>query len=590
MFQDVSPSSASPAQWHYQTAWSRFSQGRLAEAEREFEQSLALTPDHPLALTGLGIVRFQLGKRDEAISLLRRAAARAPGEAAIANTLGEFLCRSGRFQEALAPLQAAARREPHTAAIFVNLGNAYSGLGRHEEALNAFRRAIAAAPRIREAHNNAGLALSALQRHDEASEQYRQALDCDPAYLEARLNLGISLQAGGRLEEALAAFDAAVAADPRQAAAQVGRGMALRELGRVEEARAAFEKAVAIEPGNPVYQRALADAKKFQPGDPQIAQMEDILRAASLSRENRINLDFALGRAYDDTGRYGEAFARWQEGNALWRGMITYDERAELASLQAVADAYTPEVMQGLEGNGDPSQLPVFIVGMLRSGTTLVEQILASHPQVFGAGEIGDFGLIAAGGYQAERRTSVKLDAATVRSIGERYVANLRALAPQAERIVDKLPTNFLFAGLIHLALPGAKIVHVRRDARDTCLSCYAQMLTPTISYNSDLGELGRFYRAYDRLMAHWGAVMPGALLEIRYEDLVGNFEAEARRLVAFCGLPWDARCLDFHKLARKVQTASAYQVRRPLYTSSIGRWRHYEEWLGPLFEALDGG
>jgi tetratricopeptide (TPR) repeat protein len=588
MFQDAS--NASPGLAHYQNGWACFSQGRLAEAERAFEQSLSYGPNHPLTLTGLGIVRFQLGKHDDAISLLRRAVEQAPREAAIANTLGEFLCRLGRFGEAVPPLQAAIACEPHEAAFHLNLGNAYSGMGRQEEALASFRRAIAANPGIREAYNNAGLSLSALQRHDEASALYRKALETDPSYLEAQLNFGISLHVGGRLEEALAAFDAVVASDPRQGAAQVGRGMVLRELGRVEEAREAFEQAVAIEPGNPVYQRALADSKTFLPGDPQIAQMEDILkRAAKLPREDRINLDFALGRAYDDTGRYGEAFVRLQEGNALYRAVIAYDEAAELNSLAAVAAAYTPETMNRLKDAGDPSGLPVFVIGMLRSGTTLVEQILSSHPKVFGAGEIGDFGLIAAGGYLPAQRTSIALEAENIRSIGTRYVEKLRTLAPQAERIVDKMPTNFMLAGLIHLALPEAKIVHVRRDARDTCFSCYAQMLTQTIQYNSDLGELGRFYRAYDKLMAHWRAVMPGVMLEIPYEELVGDFEAQARRLVDFCGLSWEARCLDFHKQARKVQTASAYQVRRPLYKSSIGRWRHYEQWLGPLFEALEG-
>jgi hypothetical protein len=267
---------------------------------------------------------------------------------------------------------------------------------------------------------------------------------------------------------------------------------------------------------------------------------------------------------------------------------VRYDEAAELSSFAAIAKRFTPEAMQALQGSGDPSELPVFVVGMPRSGSTLVEQILAAHPKVLGAGELGDFGVAAAGGYAHSSRTAFALTAEGVRGIGARYAQKLRTLAPQAERIADKQPANFMFVGLIHLALPRARIVHVRRDPRDTCLSCYAQALTSAIPYSGDLGELGRYYRAYEKLMAHWRAVLPpGAMLEIDYEDIVGDFATQARRLVEFCGLEWDERCLDFHTVERPVFTASAYQVRRPLYAGSIGRWRHYQEWLGPLFEAL---
>jgi len=563
----------------------------MAQAEREFLHALELEPDHPLALAGLGIVRFRLGRHDEAIVLLRRAVSRAPGEAAIANTLGEFLCLTGRFEEALPPLRRAAGIEPREPAIQLNLGNALSGVNRYEEALDCYRRAVAGNPKIREAHNNAGLMLAALGRHDEAAVHYRNALACDPGYREARINLGITLDANGRLEEALAAFDTVIAADPHHGQAQMGRGMVLRELGRVEEARAALERAVALEPGNPMAQRALADAKQFLPGDPQIAQMEAILKHAdSLSHEERINLHTALARAYDDLGRYAEAFANMKQGKALWRSTVRYDEVAELSSFAAIAKLFTPEVLQALQGCGHPSELPVFILGMPRSGSTLVEQILAAHPKVFGAGEIGDFGVAAGGGYAPSNRTSFARTAEEVSGIGARYAEKLRTLAPQAERIVDKQPANFFFAGLIHLALPRARIVHVRRDPRDICLSCYAQVFTSAIPYNGDLGELGRYTRAYGKLMAHWRAALPsGAMLEIDYEDIVRDFQTQARRLVEFCGLDWDERCLDFHNVERPVFTSSAYQVRRPLYAGSVGRWRHYQEWLGPLFEALEG-
>lgn len=572
---------------HYQNGWTLLSQGRLVEAGSAFEQSLALGPDHPGALLGLGIVRFNLGKTGEGIVLLKRAHERAHGDAAIAATLGEFLCRTGEFGEAAAVLWPVAGMNPNDAAVHFNLGNALSGLNRLDEALGYFRRACELNPRLREAHNNAGLMLAAMGRHEEAVASYRGALACDADYLDARINLGISLEATNRPKDALAAFDAALAVQPQNAAALAGRGTVLRRTGRVDEARDAFEKAVALEPDNPLHHRALADAKTFGEGDPQIAQMEAVLRRA-LPREGRINLHFALGKAYDETGRYADAFANFEKGNKLWRSMTAYDEAAEIASLEAVANAFPPGLFETLQGAGHPSELPVFVFGMPRSGTTLVEQILASHPQVFGAGEIGDIGVIAAGGYLPANRTAFSLAPEALRDTGARYAEKLRARAPEAARIVDKQINNFIYAGLIHLALPGARLVHVRRDPFDCCLSCYSRMLTARIPYNSDLGELGRFYRAYETLMAHWRRVLPpGAMLEIDYEDIVGDLPAQARRLVRFCGLDWDECCLQFHTVERPVNTASAYQVRRPVYAHSVGRWRHYAEWLGPLFEAL---
>jgi hypothetical protein len=246
--------------------------------------------------------------------------------------------------------------------------------------------------------------------------------------------------------------------------------------------------------------------------------------------------------------------------------------------------------MQTKGGLGDPSDVPVFVLGMPRSGTTLVERVLASHPDVFGAGELTDFGDAAVGGYAPKPLPFdvASLTGDALRGMGGRYLAHVLPKAPLARRIIDKLPANFRFVGLIHLALPNARIIHVRRDPLDTCFSCYSQLFVNNLEYTYDLAELGRYYRAYEVLMAHWRAVLPaGVMLEVEYETLVGDFEVEARRLVEFCGLEWDARCLKFHEAAGAVQTASAVQVRRPVFRSSVGRWRHYKEYLGPLLEIL---
>jgi hypothetical protein len=245
-------------------------------------------------------------------------------------------------------------------------------------------------------------------------------------------------------------------------------------------------------------------------------------------------------------------------------------------------------------GAGDPSQVPVLIVGMPRSGTTLIEQILASHPKVFGADELRDLGEVIAAHCDLAPMPAVypecirDMPGEVLGRIGAVYAARLRRRAPAVERITDKMPANLLHLGLVHLALPNARIVHVRRDPIDTCWSCYARLFGGEQPFAYDLGELGRYYRRYQALMAHWRAVLPpGAMLEVDYEQVVDDLEEQARRIVAYCGLEWDEACLRFYETKRQVHTSSAAQVRRPIYRSSIGRWRPYRQWLGPLLNEL---
>jgi hypothetical protein len=251
--------------------------------------------------------------------------------------------------------------------------------------------------------------------------------------------------------------------------------------------------------------------------------------------------------------------------------------------------------MRSNEGVGEQSSVPVFILGMPRSGSTLVEQILASHPKVFGAGEIDDFGKAILGLSGAARRAITSPEVVSLmsgeqlRQLGASYVGRIKAAAPAAQRITDKMLENFRFTGLIHLALPNARIIHTRRDPIDTCLSCFSKRFAENLPYTYDLGELGRYYRAYEALMAHWRSVLPqNVMLEVRYEEVVADLEGQARRILAHCGLEWDPHCLDFHKTERPVRTASVAQVRQPIYKSSVGRWRAFESFLGPLLAELE--
>ena len=315
---------------------------------------------------------------------------------------------------------------------------------------------------------------------------------------------------------------------------------------------------------------------------------------ASLSIDDRIELHFALGKAYEDLGRDAEAFTQWLDGNALKRRQITYDEAATLGALDRIQAVFTSELIRRWQNVGHPSPVPVFIVGMARSGSTLVEQILASHPQVFGGGELKYFDAAVQGirtkfGGSATFPELVSgMTGEDYRDLGTRYLAEIERLAPAATHITDKMPGNFIFAGLIHLALPNATIIHTIRDPVDTCLSCFSKLFTEGQNHTYDLAELGRYYRHYQALMAHWHRVLPpGRILDVRYEDVVADLEGQARRIIAHCGLDWDPRCLAFHQTERPVLTASAAQVRQPIYNSAVGRWRVHEEALQPLLAEL---
>jgi hypothetical protein len=319
--------------------------------------------------------------------------------------------------------------------------------------------------------------------------------------------------------------------------------------------------------------------------------------ARRLSPEDRLNLEFALGKAWMDAREPDRAFAHLETGNRLKRASLTYDVEADAERLAAIARSFTPEVMARLAGSGDPSGLPVFIVGMPRSGTSLIEQILASHPQVHGAGELPVLETILGRVRGPDRQPlgypqlMSMLGPRDMAMLGRAYVEQVAALAPDKPRLVDKMPANFCFAGLIHLILPNARIIHCRRDPIDICLSCYSKKFVQGNNFTYDLTELGLYHRAYEALMAHWrGLLPPERFIEVDYEAVVEDLESQARRLIAFCGLDWDPACLSFHQTQRPVRTASANQVRQPLYRTSLARWKPYQVHLAPLLDILKIG
>jgi tetratricopeptide (TPR) repeat protein len=494
--------------------------------------------------------------------------------------------QSGRWSEAAYCYREALREAPQDVAAATGLSTALLQLGRADQAIAALEPILAQADAA--AWTAYGRALDLASRFADAISAFERALALDPANQLALVSLGAVLAKLGRREELTARLEAAVAADPQTPALHVLLGAQHYAFGRLDQAVAAMDAALARAPDDANTHALLADMKRYAPGDAQMAAMEALLVRQTLTAEERCLLRYALGKAYADLGRHEESFAHQLEANRIRRGMIAYDFASTDAQFERVKRVFTPELMARLRDAGDPSERPVFVLGVMRSGTTLVEQILSSHPAIAGVGEIPDFRLAvgqALKGFPEPVRTA---SPEAVKRAGELYLAMTDAAAGDARRVIDKTLNNDVFAGVAHLALPRARFIHVVRDPVDTCLSVFATNLGNGYPFTNELRELGRYYRAQREMMAYWKTLLPAEVfLEVRYENVVADLEGEARRMLAFLGLDFDSACLDFTGTQRPVVTASAAQVRRPLYASSVGRWRPAPEQLKPLLEGL---
>jgi tetratricopeptide (TPR) repeat protein len=603
--------------------------GRVDEAIAAGRRAIALDPANAGALSNLGIALFEQDAFEEALTHYERALAIEPNFAKAHSNRGNALLRLKRFAEAEPCYRKAIALAPAFPEAWNNLGTCLRELRRTDEAEAAYRKALELGPNDPSTLDNLALALKDLDRLDEATETMRRALSIEPQSDKMHVHYASILVDQHRIDEAAAATERALAlkADNHDAINLMGRiafergdlnaalshyrraialmpdlaeaynnmGNTLKDLGQLEEAKQAYLTSLELAPDTAGVYVNLADSKTFAEGDPHLAAME-ALASRTRSRTDRYQLDFALHKAYADLGEYDRSFRHLLSGNAGKRASIAYDDDATAALFARIEKAFGAELIAAKAGQGDPSQMPIFVLGMPRSGTTLVEQILASHPMVHGAGELPTFNDVvltvrgADGNALSYPEFVPALDAAALKEIGARYLARVRKLAPSGERVTDKMPSNFYFAGLIRLALPNAKIIHTLRDPVDTCISCFSKLFTAEQNHTYDLAELGRYYRRYAHLMQHWRNVLPeGSLLDVQYEEVVADLEAQARRIVAYCGLPWDDRCLSFHRTERPVRTASATQVRRPIYKSAVGRWRVYEKFLGPLLGELDG-
>lgn len=568
---------------------------RPADAIVEYTHALAIQPKHALARIGLAAALSATGRHEQAASEYSLALKIDPQSATAHEGMGNALRGLGRHEDAIAHYRKALTISPRQCRVLKHLAAAQHSLKQYEDAATALQQVIQINPSDADAHNNLGLMLQHLNRHHDAVRHFRTAISFQPNMGAARNNLGSALQALNRHDEAIIEFESAIAFGSATAERYANLGMALQEVGRLNDAVQAFARAIELAPRNGRFFRNLANCKQFAPGDPHLTAMLQLATDIdSLTLDSQKQLLFALSKAHADIGDHWQSFGYVLKGNAIKRQHIDYDEPKVLGEFSRIMNVFDDRLVDRLRGGGHRSAVPIFIIGMPRSGTSLVEQILASHSEVFGAGERLDF----KSGVSTLRATDdcarifpeivPHLSPAQLERLGAGYVRSISTYSSGARRITDKMPLNFFYAGLIHLALPNARIVHIRRNAVDTCLSCLATLFTGDHPVAYEMGELGRYYRAYERLMDHWRRVLPAHfMIEIRYEDLVANFEYEARKLVAHCGLEWEAACQEFHRARHPVRTASVAQVRRPIYRESVGRWVQYGELLRPLLDAL---
>ncbi|WP_248746748.1 tetratricopeptide repeat-containing sulfotransferase family protein [Pseudomonas sp. MWU12-2037] len=598
-------------------------QGLLVEAEQAGRQAVALDPGLVDAWSNLGIILQESGKLDDSLECLTRVLTLRPDAAQAHNNLANTYRRLDRQDRAGWHYQQALILDPNYAEAYSNLSFLLSSQGHFDEAVAAGRRAIELNPRLIDAYLNIAEAETQRLNHgdalhwlntlhslapkhvggltaralvlkkggllDEALHCAQQALALAPNDASVHNAMGHTLQALGWHEEALAHFSQAASLPGSVAEeALIARAVLLLESGRKEEAAVAFEQVLSAFPGSIRALAGRSDSKTFKTGDADIAAMEaGLVRGEGLLLADKLTTHFALGKAYLDTGDSARAFHHLDAGNRLKRSTFAYDSQTARQWMQSIVGLFTDEFQSARQGLGAASSLPVFIVGMPRSGTSLVEQILASHPRVHGAGELSSLRL-AVERKGAFPQSLVNCSAQDLASIGHDYLERIKPLADGKDRLVDKMPGNFVYAGLTPLILPGARIIHCRRDPVDTCLSCYSKQFSGDQPFSYNQIELGQFYRDYDALMSHWRQLLPAeSFIEVDYESVLDDLEGQARRLIDFIDLPWDGACLDFHKTQRVVRTASVNQVRQPLYKTSKGRWRAHAEQLGPLLAAL---
>lgn len=588
--------SPSSAQTHHMLGLSLLQLDHQRASEAPLRRALRIDGPTVQILSDLGAALQAEAGGAEALRLYRLCAVLDPAYGSAYSNAGKINLDHERAGQALPLSRIATLINPLFADAWANRAAALLVLQRLPEAALAYRKSLCISPAGVVANSCQGAVLTLLDHLPEAERVALRALKLDARRADAHQNFANYLEKSDRPAEAAVSYRTALCLDPAYMTAQANLGTILQQLGQMAEAAQAYDRAIQIEPRRGSNYRQRVTIRQI-PLDPHLpALMESLILDSSLAAPDKMQIHFALGDAYERGKDFGKSFDHYAGGSVLKRKSISADNEGEVRISLRTPKAFPAERFAEFKGAGHPSQQPIFLVGMPRSGSTLTEQILSSHPAVYGAGERLELGQVLD---EAARRARCGdllsfldkgVTAETLGRIGADYLARISPLAPGALRITDKMPGNFVFAGLIHMALPNAKIIHCRRDPVDTSLSCFSKLFVgENQPWSYDLREIGRYYRAYETVMNHWRTVLPAdVLLEVRYEDVIDDLEAQARRIIAHCGLEWDPRCLAFHENERTVRTASASQVRQPIYKSAVQRGQRYGDRLKPLLDALE--
>lgn len=576
----------------------------------------------------LGVVLGQRGRGEEATVALRRAVALKPGLPQAWRLLGDHLLAAGdhdaadvayaqhvrhsvrdprllaaataltenRIPQAEALLREHLREAPTDVAAIRMFAEVALRLGRNEDALNLLARCLELAPTFHAARQNYALALHRSNQPEQALAEIERLLAVAPEHPGYRNLKAVVLCRIGDVEPAIALYADLLGTYPGNPKVWMSYGHALKTAGQQEQAIAAYRRSLALEPSFGEVWWSLANLKTFRFSADDLMTMREQLARDDLAEDDRLHLEFAVGKALEDAGDYASSFAHYAQGNAIRRGQLRYNADETSARVRHIRERYTREFFASRDGSGCQVGDPIFIVGLPRAGSTLIEQILSSHSQVEGTMELPEVTSITrllreqgdADSAMPYHDVLATLDRDALRELGERYLAHTRIhRKTSAPLFIDKMPNNFMHIGLIQLMLPNARIIDARRHPLACCFSGFKQHFARGQSFSYSLDDLGRYYRDYVALMGHFDAVLPGRIHRVIYERMVEDTEGEVRRLLDYCGLPFESSCLRFFENARPVRTASSEQVRRPIYREGVDHWQHYAPWLAPLENAL---
>ena len=600
-------------------------QGRGAEAENVLRTAIDFDPAYAKAHEALAHSLLASGRTAEAIEALRDALIANPALESAQLTLSQALLADGHNDEAKATFDAFLRRQPQrqrlaeaaehhrlrrfeqAEAIYrellredrdnVTLLRMYGLLaidaGHYRNAVLLLRRAVKRAPDFRAAWIELSRAQTEMHELDDAAASAHRAIELDPERAGGHIALANAFARSSRADEAVAAYQRANAIRPDNPEPFLGLGNILKTVGRQHEAIIAYREGLRLRPDYAELYWSLSNLKTFRFAPEEVCTMERALESEGLPNNAIVHFCFALGKAREDDGDYAGAFRHFERGNSLRRAEEHYDPVSTERLGERIRKVFSPDFVRLHAGGGFAGVAPVFIVGLPRSGSTLIEQILASHGQVEATQELPEGGRLVRfidrqriGGCTYPEAVE-HFSTQAFFELGQRYDRETRRYRSGSPRFIDKMPNNFALIGLLQLAMPNARFINARRDPRDTCLSCYKQLFARGQSFTYDLMELGDYYLEYQRMMDHWHRVLPGRVLDVRYEDVVADLETQTRRMLEFCGLTWDDACLRFHTTERAVRTASSEQVRRPIYGDAVAFWRNYEGELRPLIDVL---